>query len=44
MSDEWIYIIGDYRIIAEIQEEKIVVLILDIGHRKSIYDKKHKNP
>ena len=44
MSGEWRYRIGDYRIIAEIQEEKIVILILDIGHRKSIYDKKCKNP
>ena len=40
MSGEWRYRIGDYRIIAEIQEEKIVILVLDIGHRKSIYDKK----
>ena len=40
MSGEWRYRIGDYRIIAEIQEEKIVILILDIGHRKNIYDKK----
>ncbi|MDD2966709.1 MAG: type II toxin-antitoxin system RelE/ParE family toxin [Desulfovibrionaceae bacterium] len=34
----WRYRVGDYRIIAEIQEEKIVVLVLKIGHRSLIYD------
>lgn len=36
-SGEWRYRVGDYRIIAEIQDEKIVILILAIGHRKDIY-------
>lgn len=34
---QWRYRIGDYRILAEIQEEKIVILILEIGHRREIY-------
>lgn len=34
---EWSYRIGDYRIIADIQEDKILILVLDIGHRKNIY-------
>ena len=29
--------VGDYRILAEIQDTKIVILILDIGHRSKIY-------
>lgn len=33
----WKYRIGDYRIIAEIQENKIVVLIVRIGHRSKVY-------
>ena len=33
----WSYRIGDYRILAEIQDDKIVILILDIGHRSKIY-------
>ena len=33
------YRIGDYRIIAETQEEKVIVLIVNIGHRKEIYQK-----
>ena len=37
-SGQWRYRIGDYRLIAEIQEERIVILILSIGHRSDIYD------
>ena len=33
----WRYRVGDYTILAEIQDDKIVILILDIGHRSKIY-------
>ena len=33
----WCYRVEDYRILAEIQDDKIVILILDIGHRSKIY-------
>ncbi|MDO4772735.1 MAG: type II toxin-antitoxin system RelE/ParE family toxin [Bacillota bacterium] len=36
-SGQWRYRVGDYRILAEIQDEKVVVLVLGIGHRKEIY-------
>ncbi|WP_214811854.1 type II toxin-antitoxin system RelE/ParE family toxin [Exiguobacterium sp. s127] len=36
-SGEWHYRIGDYRLIADIQDEKVVILILEIGHRWDIY-------
>ena len=36
-SVQWRYRVGDYRLIAEIVEEKIVILILTIGHRRDIY-------
>lgn len=36
-SGEWRYRVGDYRILAQIQEERIVILILSIGHRSEIY-------
>jgi mRNA interferase RelE/StbE len=36
-SGKWRYRIENYRILAEIQEEKIVILILEIGHRSEIY-------
>lgn len=33
----WRYRIGDYRIIANIEYGKLVILLLEIGHRKEIY-------
>ncbi|MCI5522945.1 MAG: type II toxin-antitoxin system RelE/ParE family toxin [Treponema sp.] len=36
-SGQWRYRIGDYRLICEIQEEKLVILALTIGHRKEVY-------
>ncbi len=37
-SGQWRYRIGDYRLIAEIEDEKIIILILNIGHRRDIYE------
>ncbi len=37
-SGEWRYRVGDYRIIADIQDDKIIILVLEIGHRREIYD------
>ncbi len=31
--------VGDYRIIYEIQDEVLVILIVKVGHRKDIYRK-----
>ena len=36
-SGKWRYRIGDYRLIADISDESITILILVIGHRKDIY-------
>lgn len=36
-SGQWRYRVGDYRIIAEIQDDRIVILILTIGHRSEVY-------
>lgn len=36
-SGQWRYRIGDYRLLCEIQDEQIPVLILEIGHRREIY-------
>ncbi len=33
----WRYIVGDYRIICQINNNNITVLILDVGHRREIY-------
>lgn len=36
-SGQWRYRIGDYRIIAEIEDDKVVILFLSVGHRREIY-------
>lgn len=33
----WRYRVTKYRIICQIQDEKLIVLVLKIGHRKNIY-------
>lgn len=37
-SGQWRYRVGDYRLLAQIQEDKIVILILSVGHRREIYE------
>ena len=37
-SGQWRYRIGDYRIICEIKDEEVIILVLEIGHRREIYD------
>jgi mRNA interferase RelE/StbE len=34
----WRYRIGDYRLVCLIQNEKLVVLIVKVGHRRDVYD------
>lgn len=36
-NGQWRYRIGDYRLIAEILDKEIVILIVNVGHRKNIY-------
>lgn len=36
-SGQWRYRVGDYRIIADIQDDKIIILILSVGHRSNVY-------
>jgi len=33
----WRYRVGDYRLICDIQDERITVLVLVVGHRKDVY-------
>ena len=33
----WRYRSGDYRILCEIQDEKITILVVLVGHRKEVY-------
>ena len=36
-SGKWRYRVGDYRILCEIKDEELVVLAIEIGHRRDIY-------
>jgi mRNA interferase RelE/StbE len=34
----WRYRVRDYRIICEIQQDRVVVLVIAVGHRSKVYD------
>lgn len=36
-SDQWRYRVGNYRIILEIEDNRMVILAIQIGHRRTIY-------
>ena len=33
-SGQWRYRIGDYRVLCEINNQEIIVLVLEVGHRR----------
>lgn len=33
----WRYRVGDYRILADIQDDKLIILVIEVGHRSSVY-------
>ncbi len=34
----WRYRVGDYRIICQLLDQDLTVLVIKVGHRKSVYD------
>ena len=38
LSGQWRYRVGDYRLIAQIHDDTVTILMLAIGHRSKIYD------
>lgn len=36
-GDEWRLRVGDYRVIFERQGDRLVILVLDLGHRRDVY-------
>lgn len=36
-SGQWRYRVGDYRLIANISDNIVTILVLSVGHRKEIY-------
>lgn len=37
LNTYWRYRVGSYRIIAEIQDKNIKIILIDVGHRGDIY-------
>jgi mRNA interferase RelE/StbE len=38
LREYWRYRVGNYRVICDIQDEKLVVLAVSIGDRKDVYE------
>jgi len=39
LSEFWRYRVGDYRIVCSIEHERLLVIVLRIGHRRDIYNR-----
>jgi len=37
LGEFWKYRVGDYRLICKIEDDRLLVLVLHVGHRKEIY-------
>ncbi len=37
LGEFWRYRLGDFRILCKIEDDRLVVLVIRIGHRKEIY-------
>lgn len=38
-AGQWRYRVGDYRVIAQIQDQRVTILVVNIRHRREIYNK-----
>lgn len=36
-SGQWRYRIGDYRLICHIDDDELIILALNVGHRRAVY-------
>jgi mRNA interferase RelE/StbE len=35
----WRYRVGDYRILCRIRDNELVITVVEVGHRREVYDK-----
>ena len=38
-NDKWRYRVGDYRILTKIKDDVLIIIVVEVGHRKDIYKK-----
>lgn len=38
LNDKWRYRVGDYRILAKIDDGLVTITVVEVGHRSDIYD------
>lgn len=38
-NGQWRYRIGDYRLICVIEDDRLVITALNVGHRREVYEK-----
>ena len=36
----WRYRVGDYRILCRIKDDELVIAVVEVGHRREVYDNK----
>lgn len=34
----WRYRVGDYRILCKIKDERLIITVVEVGHRREVYD------
>ena len=39
LTEFWRYRVGDYRVICQIQDDRLVVLVVRAAHRKDVYER-----
>ena len=37
LRGNWRYRVGDYRIIAKIEDEKVLITVVEVNHRRQVY-------
>jgi len=38
LQEFWRYRVGDYRVICKIEDDKIIITVVMVGHRREVYD------
>lgn len=39
LREFWRYRVGDYRVLAKIQDHELLILVVGVGHRSKVYDR-----